>query len=141
MALAGIILCESFFEEVVQIRLEGLEPCMALEGFVEAEKREDDVSTGFLQPIVRRAEVCRAMADDDFVTGPGEIAEDEIVIGVTLVNVCLKPAGMLETVGERVADDGDVVAGLEFKLRRILCVSESRAKEHQREGQSFRVHA
>src|SRR5262249_40089681 len=52
----------------------------------------------------------------DLVGGEAEVAEDEVVLGEAAVEVGLEPAVALHAVGEGVADDADVVAGLQLEF-------------------------
>ena len=56
------------------------------------------------------------MPRGDLVPGGGEIAEDQFVIGKARVDERLEPAVMLHAIGERAAEERDVIAGLEVKF-------------------------
>ncbi len=47
-----------------------------------------------------------------FVAGEAEVAHDEILVGIGLMNQRLEVAVVLLTVSEAAADDGDVIAFL-----------------------------
>src|SRR5215475_7429485 len=53
------------------------------------------------------------------VAGETQVAEDELVLGEAGLNDSLQPAVVLHPVGERVADNANVIARLEFQLRRV----------------------
>ena len=96
-------------------------------GLVVAEEREDDVRLRVrageavllvaadrlavaAQPLVGRAEVLRAQARRDLVAAEAEIADDQVVLRKARVQQRLEPAVVLHPLGERVADDADVIA-------------------------------
>jgi hypothetical protein len=108
-SFAGVVGLLLLLEEGVEVGFEAIETVGALEGFVEAEEGEDDGGFGFFEPLLRRAEVFGARADGEFVGGEAEIADREIEVGEGLMEHGLEGALVLETVGEGVADDGDVV--------------------------------
>ena len=83
------------------------------EGFVVAEKDEDDAGLDLGEPLVGGAEIFGASAGDDLVAGGGEIAEGEVMLGEFLGDERLQMVVMLHAVGEGVADDGDALAGVE----------------------------
>ena len=57
------------------------------------------------------------MPEHDLVARGGEIAEDELLPGEFRLHQRLEMAVVLHPVGQRVADQGDVVAGSEVKFR------------------------
>ena len=116
---AGIVLGLGFLQPLVQISAELGQPFGALERFVVAEEREDHVGLHPVQPVVGRAEILRAMAHGHFIAGCGEVAEDELVLGKLGLEECLQVAGVLHPVGQGIADEGHVIAGVQGKDRRL----------------------
>ena len=57
------------------------------------------------------------MSEHDLIARGGEIAEDELVLGESRLHERLEMAVMLHPVGQRVADQSDMVAGPEDKFR------------------------
>ena len=55
------------------------------------EYSEDDIRLGFLEPFVGCAEVFRSAAGDDFIAREGEIAKDQVMVGVLGVNESFQP--------------------------------------------------
>ncbi|MCZ7639401.1 MAG: hypothetical protein M5U12_27180 [Verrucomicrobia bacterium] len=72
------------------------------------------------------------MARDEFVPGHRQVAEDEIPFGKARDHQGLEVAGMLEAIGQGVAQDGDVIARPQFELRWGGCF-EQRAARFQAE--------
>src|SRR5262249_20210538 len=77
------------------------------------------------KPLVRGAEVHRAEPvvwirlcgeTSHLVAGEAEVAEYQVVLGKSAVKVGLQPAVVLHALGERVADDTDMVAGPDLEL-------------------------
>ena len=91
--------------------LEFLEPGIAAERLVESKESKDHIGFGFRQPLVGRPKVFRAMAGDHLIAGHGKIAKHQVVLGKLCDDECLEPAVVLHPVGERVANDCDVIAG------------------------------
>src|SRR6266536_5267699 len=139
-ALAGIVAPERVFEKLVKIRPEFLETRIAVEGFIETKEGENHVGFRFLQPVVRRAEIFRAMARDNLIAGDGEVAHDQVESRFSGVEERLQVAGVLHAVGQRVADDGDVVAGLEGELGRRLRVAQAGSSEEGNQCNASNVH-
>ena len=94
---------------------------MSSERFVEAEKSENHVRPCFLQPVIGRAEIFRAMAKADLVTRDGKVSENEIVIGVLRVDERFEPARVLKSVGQRISDKSYMVGGFDFDLAGQIC--------------------
>jgi hypothetical protein len=70
--------------------------------------------------LIDVGEIGGAGGEVDCVGRPGEIADDELVLGKSLVEEGLEVAEKLGALEERVADQGDVVAGIQLqrKVRR-----------------------
>ena len=94
--------------------LNSSQPFLAGERLVVAEEGEDDVGLRPGQPLVGGAEVGRAEPEGQFVAGEAEVADDELVLGKAGLEVGLQPAVVLHPVGEGVADDRDMIAGLDL---------------------------
>jgi hypothetical protein len=67
------------------------------------------------EPLVRRAEVLVPQPDGQLVRGVPEVADGEVEVGVAGVEQGFEPPVVLHAVGERVADDADVVALLQLE--------------------------
>jgi hypothetical protein len=126
MAFAGIIFGQRGFQKRIQVGLELFQAGFALKGLVETEEGENDVRLHLGQPIVGRTEIRGAMAQRHFIGGHGQIAKNQIAVRILGIKISLQPAGMLEAVGQSIADDGDMVAGFEFGRWRLLAAHERR---------------
>ncbi len=115
-ALAAVVLLLRPFDELGEVRLEGLQPLVALEGFVVAVKGENHVRPDLGQPFVARAEVVDAVPGLHLVARKGQVAEGQVRLGMRLGDHRLQPAVVLRTVGHAAAENGDAVALLEFDL-------------------------
>ena len=109
---------ERVLDPFIQVLLELDQTRFARERFVVAEEGEDHVGLALGQPIIWAAEIGRAQADGEFVAGEAEIAEDEIVLRQARMDECFEPAVVLHAVGRAVADDADMVAGVELERLR-----------------------
>ena len=69
--------------------------------------------------MIERAERLRAELQIDFIAREAEIAEHQFVAGKTGVGHGFQPTIVLHPIGERVADDADVFALLEFQRGRV----------------------
>jgi hypothetical protein len=103
-AFAGIIAGLEVLEIFIEVGFELLKAILAFEAFVEAEEGEDDVGFHLAQPFIGGAEVFGAMAEDDFVAGDGEVAKNQIELGISGVNqrfeiaeCCMRSAMALPT--------------------------------------------
>jgi len=94
--------------------LEAWEAFGAVERFVESIGSEDDIGFDGREMLMNVAEVVGAGAQGDFIAGPGEGADDEVVLGEALVKEGFELAGFLHALKEAVADEDDVSAGIEF---------------------------
>ena len=112
---AGV--AQELFELLLELRQSG----GAAERFVEAEEREDRARLHARQPLVGRAEILGTRPHRDFVPGEGEIPHDEAVLRMLRVDHRLEPAVMLHPVGERIADDRDMLAWREGHGVRARC--------------------
>ena len=125
--LAVVLLGERLREPVAQLLPERGEPSVPRVRFVVAEKRKDDVRLriGSGEPVVRvaadrrrlsgqplvgRAEVLRAQPGGDLVAAEAKIANHEVVLREARVQQRLEPAVVLHPLGQRVADEADVIA-------------------------------
>jgi hypothetical protein len=115
-ALAAVVGLARVLDELVQVGAEFRQPFGALERLVETEEGEDDVRLYLRQPLIGRAEVLRARARDHFIRRHGKVAEDQLVLGELVVGERFEVAGVLHPVRQRVADDGDVIAGAQLQL-------------------------
>jgi hypothetical protein len=116
-AFGGIILLLRIFDPLIEISFELLQTFGALERFVKTPECENHIGADAREPFVGRTEIFRAMAKSDFVAGDGEIAHDEVELGMPRDNVSLQIAGVLETLGQRAAEHRDVIVLLENELR------------------------
>ena len=101
-------------DERIEVFLEGLQPFLAGKRLVIAEEGEDNVGLRLGQPLVGRTEVGRAQAKGQFIAGEAEVANDELVRGEPSLEVSLEPTVVLHAVGQSVADDRDMIAGLDL---------------------------
>ncbi len=112
-----------------QLLLECLEPGLASKRLVVTKEGKHDVRLGFsagkavvlvaadwgaetAQPLVGCSKVLRARARTDFVAAEAKVTNDELVLGKASLQHRLEPAVVLQSLGERIADDADVVMGL-----------------------------
>ena len=86
------------------------------EGFVVAEGGEDDVDFFAGQVLFDRGEIVGARLQIDLVGRPGEVADDELVVGMSEVQEGFEMRKLLRAVEQRVADERDAVAL--FQLQR-----------------------
>ena len=119
LGCAGAVVLRALevFEEVCEVGFETGEAFLAviIPGFVEAVGGEDDVGFGFGEVVVDVAEVFGAWAATDGVRRPGEVADDEVVMGIAGVEAGFDFAEVLHAFGEGVADPDDVIALLEVE--------------------------
>ena len=125
-----VLLREGVRDPAGQVLLESLETGLTGERLVVAEEREHDVSLGVdageaivfvaanrlrqpAQPLVGRAEVLRARAGVDLIAAEPEVAHDQPVLRIARLEHRLEPAVVLHPLGQRVADDADVVVRLQ----------------------------
>ena len=77
------------------------------------------------QPLIVRPEihrphaVTRILEAVDLIPRIAEVAEDEFMLGEPHMNECFEPAIVLHPLGQRVADDADVVSLFEFEGKRL----------------------
>src|SRR6185436_14036081 len=133
--LAAVILAFGVLDELVEVLLEFVEPGIALEGLIEAKEGENHIRLALRQPGVRRTEVFRTMAEDDFITRDREVTEDKVVFRKFCDDECFQPAIMLHPVGQRVANDANMVALFEFKWRGGDTLRQQRDKGQKETGQ------
>lgn len=138
--VAVVVFGLGVLEELVEISLELRQARLALERFVETVEGEDHIRLHAGQPLIARAEAFRAVPGGDLVGGGGEIAEDQIVLRKFCGDERLERAFVLHAVGDGTADEGDVVAGLEFKFGGRLGGREERASEGENKGEDALVH-
>ena len=87
------------------------------EGLVHAEAKNDVVGRPFGEEVLKVIDVTfRAEAVADFVAGPGEAAEFEVLVRVGEVNEGFEGAGFLKAFDEGVAVEKNAVAFLEVDL-------------------------
>ena len=116
-AAGAVIFGAGVAEERIEIRLEFREAGGTGEGFVETEEGKNHIGADAGEPLVGGAKVFGTGAGGQFVAGDGEIAHDEFVLRILRVNERLERAEMLHAIGERVADEGDLGAGIEGERR------------------------
>jgi hypothetical protein len=114
-SLPAVVSTLCLLDELLEVFLERRDTGRPFERFVVTEECEDDVRLLMLQPIVGRAEALGPLAHRQLVAREAQIAEDEIVTGKRGINQRLEPARMLHAVGQRIADNADVVPFLEFE--------------------------
>ena len=62
------------------------------------------------EPLIRRAKIHRAQPHLQLVARKAQVADRQVMLGEPLVQKRLQPAKMLHALGQRIADDADVVA-------------------------------
>src|SRR5262249_17845702 len=132
-AFAGIVFLFRVLQKLVEVALELLEAVVALHGFVEPKESEDDIRLHFGEPLIAGTKILRAMPRRDFVAGRGEISENEIVLSMRRDDEGLEVTRMLHAIGQGVAEERDVIAGLKLEAGGRLL---SRAGGYGRESQS-----
>ena len=73
----------------------------------------------------------------DLVAGKAKIAEDEFMLWIARVDERLQPAEVLHSVGQRIADDANVIAFFELE---ILGVGQRCNREANEESQEQPLH-
>jgi hypothetical protein len=118
-------------DPLVEIGTEGIEPCPALEGLIEAPVGEEDAGMemgadiisalsrsparleragGHVEEEADGRGAVRARAEGHLIASEAEVAYDESVVGMGGVEERLEPAVVLLAIGDTRADDGDMVA-------------------------------
>jgi hypothetical protein len=122
----------------VEVLLELRQSRLAGKGLVGAEEREDDV--GLLPPQVRRriAEVQGPGLERDGVAAPAEIPDDELQVGESGVQQRLEMVEKLHPLGQRVADEHDVIALAQLDRRRRSRRLGARAGARERDERNRR---
>ena len=120
-AFAVVALLFGVLDPVFEIGLELLKAGLTGEGLVEAEEGDDNIGLGEGEVLVGRAEAFGAGTENDLIGGPGEVADDEVMLGEALMEERLPVVVTLKlhALGQRVADEADVVAGLELQRRGV----------------------
>src|SRR5690349_592882 len=90
-AFDGIILSRGVSQEFTEISFELLQSGIAMKRFIEAKEREDHIGLRLLQPIIWRAETLRARTKFYFVASHGQVAHDEIQVGMAQVKERFEP--------------------------------------------------
>jgi len=77
------------------------------------------------------------MANNHFVAGGSQVSDDQLVFRIPGVKEGFEVTGMLHAVGEGVADEGHVVAGLqaEWGRGRRMELRDAREDEQQERGE------
>jgi hypothetical protein len=122
---------ELSLDPLIEVSTEGVEPCPALEGLVEAPVGEKDAgmemgadmisalsrsparlegARSHVKEEAERRSTVGARAEGHLITGKAEVAYDEPVVGMGGVEERLEPAVVLLAIGDTRADDGDMVA-------------------------------
>ncbi len=114
-ARAVVFFVSRAFDEVAQIFLESGQTGFARERFVVTEKCENHIGFRLGEPLIGSAEVRGAQARFELVGREAEIAQDQIVSRKPANQVGIEPAVVLHAIGQRVADDADVVVGFDFE--------------------------
>ena len=149
LAVVGV---ELLFQILIQGLFEVGQSSLPFERLIEAPVGQDDVRVevcacgidhiglahlrrqcaGFhVQEILRGGDFIAAWVDIDLVRRETEISNGELEVGVGLMNQRLQPAVVLLPVCQTAADDGDVIALLEFDL------SLKRDGEGEEDGEQF----
>jgi hypothetical protein len=104
-------------DEFVEIRFELRQPFLSAKRLVVAEESQDHVGRDSLEMIVRTAEPGRPQAQCQFVPRETEVTHDQLVPRKTIEEQRLKIPKMLHSISQRIADDRDLVAGLQRQQR------------------------
>ena len=99
----------------IQVGLELRQPLGPLEGLVVAKKSDDHIGLRPGQPIVWRTKILGTVPIGHLVTGRRQIAENQSVIGKTVMDQRLKITGVLHPIRDTATDDRDMIAGLELE--------------------------
>ena len=99
----------------IQVGLELRQPISPLEGLVVTKERDDYVGLRPGQPIVRRTKILGTVPIGHLVTGRRQIAENQSVIGKTVMDQRLKITGVLHPIRNATTDDRYMIAGLELE--------------------------
>ena len=101
----------------IKLFRKGRQALGAAERLVEAEEGEDRTGLDPRQPFLGRTEILRAGPHRHFVAGEAKIAHHQPVRRIARVDHRLQPAVMLHAVGQRIADERDVLARVGRKRR------------------------
>ncbi len=104
-------------DEILEILLELGQTFFSAKRFVVAEEGENNVRFAARQPFIGAAEHRRAQADCQFIAGEAQVAKHQFMPWKTALDENFQPAVMLHAIGERVADQGNVVALRKFQRR------------------------
>ena len=102
----------------VEFGLEIVHLARAVEGFVVAERGEDDVDFLARQVLRHGGEVVRTRLQIHLVRRPGEVSDHELVIGMRELDQRLDVAKLLRTIQQRVADEGNARAFFQLQRQR-----------------------
>ena len=114
--LAVVFLLPHAVDRAGEIGLEFCHAGFAFERLVVTEESKDDVGFDLGQPLIRAAEIFRALSQSQFIAGKSEVTKRQIQIGMHCLDVGFEPAVMLQAVGSCVSDVGDVFAFLQRQL-------------------------
>ena len=105
-----IFLRKRVLDELVEIALEFGESFGTGERFVVTEKGENHIGFVLGQMLVGRAEAGRAESKGQFVAGKAQVANHQFMFGKSSLNSRFEPTVMLHPLGERVADQAEMIA-------------------------------
>ncbi len=115
-------MCLHAGEHVSEIFAERGEAGFSAECLVVSEEAEHDVGFDLGEPLIGVTEVGRAWASLHLVAGEAEVSDGESMSGKFGLDVGFEPAVVLHAIGKVVADDGDVVVGVE--CQEVGCVGD-----------------
>ena len=104
-------------DKLLQLGPESLQTLLSTKRLAEAEESDYHVSLGHLKMVVRTAEVQQAGPKGHLVRRETEVSNDQLMIGVAGVKKGLEVAEVLHSLGQRVADKHDMIAGLDAQPR------------------------
>ena len=139
-ALAVIFLALRMFQELVQVRAKFCNCARAgKEGFVVAEEGKHHIGSSECQPVVGTAERSGPQPDGQLVAREAQVAEDEAVLGETALKVCFQPAVVLHALGQSVADQADVIAGVQVQPGGLWLLGRDGRRRQEADGQGCRT--
>ena len=113
LSLSVVPLLTRVFDEFLEVILELRDAFTTTEGLDEPEECEDHVGLAVREVLVTAAEAGRALLDRQLVGREPEVAKRELQAGEPPLESRLEPAVVLHALGQRIADEADVVTHFE----------------------------